>query len=426
VPGQPYYLAVTNPNSFAAGFNLGVWYDITTLTNCQLLTNLVVGPAGIPRYFQFDVPTNRALPELPQVASVWLTGARSNLTVVMSQHLPLPDLDFHDYTSAQPGTNDEVIMILTNSTPWPLWTNTWYVGVFNSRETNVNFNLETCYQTNAPDTNVPATITLTNSVPYFAPLGSTNAAPPGPPRFLFYTFQVTNIVTGVLFELYDLTGPADLLLQRDVPPGMAPYFSDSFRLATNAEQIVLRPSFEFPDLRGLWYLGVYSHETTNDLGYTIRAALPNTNGLLISGLPIRLAAPVVLPQGLLLQWNAVAGERYRIQFTPTLAPVAWVDIGVVVASTPCATFVVPGAPTGFFRVTQSPAPLPPLILTVQLWPGDLVRISWPAVYSGYTLQSAPLPSGPWTTLNLPVTLEGSDFVVYDPIGLTPRFYRLFP
>ena len=86
VPTQPYYLAVTNPNAYAIDFSVGVWFDITTLDNCVLTTNQVVGMAGIPRYFQFDIPTNP--PAAPSQVSLWLTGARSTLTVVLSQHLP--------------------------------------------------------------------------------------------------------------------------------------------------------------------------------------------------------------------------------------------------------------------------------------------------------------------------------------------------
>jgi subtilisin-like proprotein convertase family protein len=56
--GKPYFLAVTNPNPTALQFAIGVWFDILTLTNCETITNAVAGPAGIPSYFQFDVPTN--------------------------------------------------------------------------------------------------------------------------------------------------------------------------------------------------------------------------------------------------------------------------------------------------------------------------------------------------------------------------------
>ena len=139
VIGQTYYLAVTNPNPVAVTFALGVWFDITTLANCQVATN-VVGPAGIPRYFQFDVPTNGQPAGVPpQAVSFWLSGANSNLTLVLSEHLPLPDLNHYDYISQQPCTNDEIVMLVTNTTPFPIQTNRWYVGVFNTTATNVAF-----------------------------------------------------------------------------------------------------------------------------------------------------------------------------------------------------------------------------------------------------------------------------------------------
>ena len=224
VVGQTYYLALTNPNPVAVTFGLGVWFDITTLANCQA-TMSVVGPAGIPRYLQFDVPTNGlSSAATPQQVAFWLSGAHSNLTVVLNEHLPLPDLDHYDYISQQPCTNDEIVMLLTNSTPFPIQTNRWYVGVFNTTATNVTFAAQACVN---PDS--PMIIPLTNGVPFVVPAtNSLFAAPPGPPQKFFFDFFIGNAVPGVLFELYNLSGDADLVLQREVPPTMAPYFDGSF------------------------------------------------------------------------------------------------------------------------------------------------------------------------------------------------------
>src|SRR5216684_506779 len=152
IPGQPYYLTVTNPNATAMSFAYGVWFDILTLTNCQPASNFV-WQAGVPRYFQFDVPTNVVPPGAsPQTVSFYLTGVsnnftgiRSNVTVVLSQHLPLPDLSQYDYISSQPSTNDDVIMVVTNTTPFPIQANRWYVGVFSSASTSVPFTVEACF-----------------------------------------------------------------------------------------------------------------------------------------------------------------------------------------------------------------------------------------------------------------------------------------
>src|ERR1043166_1300133 len=94
VTNAPYWLAVTNLNPYAVPLAVTVYFDITPLTNCVPATNFV-GPAGIPRYFQFDIPTNGASGSLPQEVTFWLTGANTNVTVVLSEHLPLPDLTYH-------------------------------------------------------------------------------------------------------------------------------------------------------------------------------------------------------------------------------------------------------------------------------------------------------------------------------------------
>ncbi len=421
VIGQPYYLALTNPNPVAMAFSLGVWFDIMTLPNCRVVTNFV-GPAGIPRYFQFDVPTNGQPANLPpQAVSFWLTGANSNLTVVLSEHLPLPELNHYDYISQQPCTNDEIVMVLTNSTPFPIQTNRWYVGVFNTTATNVPFSVQACVSTN-----YPLLIPLTNGVPFVVNfLGSPFVAPPGPPQRFFFDFDITHAAAGVLFELYSLSGDADLVLQRDVPPSMAPYFDTSFAVGPDPEQIVVRTNSAVPDLLGHWYLGVYNNEQSN-VTYSIRAVLPDQNGLLVSARPIRTAlTPLSPPHGLLLSWNSIEGEYYIVQYTANIKPPAtWTNIGFVIASTPLTTFEILPVRSGkaFYRVVQVFSLEPRL--TVQFWPGNLVRISWSTAFPGYTLQSKIGLLGAWANAGLPITVVGDEYVAFDTVGPVPKFYRL--
>jgi subtilisin-like proprotein convertase family protein len=429
VIGQSYYLAVTNPNLVAVTFALEVAFDITTLANCQA-TMSVVGPAGIPRYLQFDVPTN-GVPSAaaPQQVAFWLTGANSNLTVVLSEHLPLPDLDHYDYISQQPCTNDEIVMVFTNSTPFPIQTNRWYVGVFNTTATNVSFAAQACVNVGSP-----LIIPLTNGVPFVAPLpplpGSLFAAPPGPPQRFFFDFFIGNAVPGVLFELYNLSGDADLVLQREVPPAMAPYFDGSFFPGLTPEQIVVRTDADVPDLRGHWYLGIYNNEKTN-VAYTLRAVLPDSDGLLVSAQALQITQTTLNPpQGLLLSWNSVEGESYFVQYTASLAsPVTWTNLGLVVATTPLTTFEILPVPTGplFYRVVQAIPPQPPSLPTlhIQLWPTNQVRLSWSTAYPGYTLQSKTSLFGTWADAGLTVTVIGNEYVAFDTIGSAPKFYRLF-
>jgi hypothetical protein len=63
-------------------------------------------------------------------------------------------------------------------------------------------------------------------------------------------------------------------------------------------------------------------------------------------------------------------------------------------------------------------------LRAQVATGNTVRISWPTSATAYVLQStANLPGG-WTTVSLPIVIEGTDNVVTDTIGSGNKFYRL--
>jgi subtilisin-like proprotein convertase family protein len=431
--GAPYFLTVTNPNATAVQFAVGVWFDILTLTNCQTMTNAVVGPAGIPRYFQFDVPTNGAPPGLPQDVAFWLGNATTNVTVVLSQHLPLPNLGQYDYISRQPGPNAEIVMVVdnavsslgtyvigTNSTPWPIETNRWYVGVFNAAQTNIVFAAEACYSTN-----FPAIVPLANGVPYTATFRNPFVAAPGAPRAAFFSFQITNAVEGVLFELYNMSGNADLVLQRDALPTMAPYYASSFQPGLMPEQIVLRTSAAVPDLRGNWYLGVYNNELKTNVSYTIRATLPS-GGMLLSALPTVVTNNAYTSGSILLSWYSIVGEWYTVSFTDGISITN--ALTNVLATTPVTTWLVPVRTYGSYFVTQvaGPAQTRPA-LAVQLWTNNNVRISWPTNFQGFTLQYS-LSVSPPTWVNLsppgPVGVEGGDYVVYDAVTTKPRYYRL--
>ena len=110
-----------------------------------------------------------------------------------------------------------------------------------------------------------------------------------------------------------------------------------------------------PDLRGHWYLGVYNNDPVN-VAYTIRAVLPDTNGLLVSAQKLVVQETLLpAPHGLLVSWNSVVGESYVILYAPSLTPpVAWAQIGAVTATTPLTTFEVFPVPacTSCFKIVQ--------------------------------------------------------------------------
>ena len=424
VPGQRYYLTITNPNPVAVTFAFGVWFDVTPLPNCVPVAG-AVSQAGVPHYFQFDVPP---IPGAQvQAVSLYLTGVpgspvglRSNVTVVLSQHLPLPGLAHFDYISSQPDTNDNVIMVVTNSTPFPVQTNRWYVGVFSQAGAPVPFSITACCSTA-----YPTIIPLTNGVPFVGSITNSLFAPPGPPQTVFFEFDITNSATwGVLFELYNLSGDADLVLQREVLPTMAPYFAGSFSVGRSPEQIVLRPTAELGDLRGHWYLGVYNNDAIN-VTYTLRAVV-QTNGMLASAQPFQTSL-MPLAQGQLLQWNSVVGEYYVVEANNSLKQSGWTLVVPAIQATTVLTTCQVSGTSLFYRVRQVPwTAVPGAPLAIQRWSGHQVRISWPTSFTGQILQYATNLNGPWANVSLTVTTEGSQFVVYDFIGPDTKFYRLIP
>jgi hypothetical protein len=72
-------------------------------------------------------------PAVDPVASLQfeILGPTTNLTLVARKGLPQPGLGLFDYLSANPGTNDEFILVLTNSFPVPAAAGDWYLTVVN-------------------------------------------------------------------------------------------------------------------------------------------------------------------------------------------------------------------------------------------------------------------------------------------------------
>ena len=71
-----------------------------------------------------------------------ILGPTADLTLVVRKGLPQPGLGLFDYISANPGTNDEYILVLTNSAPVPASAGDWYLTVVNRSGAAANYAIQ--------------------------------------------------------------------------------------------------------------------------------------------------------------------------------------------------------------------------------------------------------------------------------------------
>jgi subtilisin-like proprotein convertase family protein len=348
LPGSTYYLGVQNPGTSPVSFQIEVDFDLTTLTNLVPLTNQTIATGSAPRYFQFNAPSNSILEEFRVFNS---TG---NLELVANYGAPLPTEINYQYIGAYSGSNNQTIIILTNSLPVPATNGTWYVGVFNNDFTNVNYTIEAI----AIGTN--NIIDLTNGIPYTSGVSS-----PGLPLTNFFRFTITNTAAAAaLFELYQKTGDVDLSLDSNTIPYGPPYFVPLQNIGTNFEQIVIRTNFTtgadgyVSNLTGFsWYLGVPDLDSSN-VNFTIRASY-STNSTLMSVNPFNVTANPTT-NGLNISWTSVYGNCYQIQASPDL--VTWTNLTSIISGGPgemssyTDTNAIPGSPSVFYQVLQVDCP----------------------------------------------------------------------
>jgi autotransporter-associated beta strand protein len=304
LPGQRYFLGVLNNNVGNSKFTMevdfnGVTNPIIPLTNAIPYTNVIgtntIGTNG-PEYYSFLVPTNAVM-----VTFQILNPTNGEVDLYASDSLPLPGPFDFDYKSCNAGSNDQFIVVTTNSVPvalatastndlLPLSPVTWYFAAYNAAGATNGYTIVATVVTNGEMTIIP----LTNAVPY------TNTAPPGYPTNLLYSFTITNNPAGVQFAVTNLTngGNVQLLASLDVFPTPETSYAGSYNAGTNVQFIQIVPNANLASLNGVWYLAVPNTVATN-VSYTITAA---TNSI---------AAPPIVP----LTWSGAVNESWDILVT---------------------------------------------------------------------------------------------------------------
>ena len=130
---------------------------IITLTNAMPYTNFNSGGSD---YYRFTVTNN------PRGVLFQALNPSGNVTLVARYGLPLPSLNLYDYLSANPGTQNENIVVLTNSTPVALTNGDWYLAVVNISGGPVTYSAKATMFTNVvpPVFIYPTNTTVTNFI----------------------------------------------------------------------------------------------------------------------------------------------------------------------------------------------------------------------------------------------------------------------
>jgi hypothetical protein len=301
-------------------------------------TNL---PAKSTDYYYFDVS------DVPFSAEVDLTALSGNADLFISRHLPLPGPTSYDLSSTNLSTAPESIA-WNYFTTVPLEPGRWYAAVVN-RETNaVNYSLTLQFDATGPTIEV-----LTEDV------ALTRTSPTGPTD-KFYKFTVEGGVGAVLFEIYDLTGDADLTASPDDLPGVASVSFSDLQSGTKPELMVITPN-DVDFLTRDWYLRV-SVPAGQSSTYTIRATT-DRSGLLTSG-EIKVTTQFT-PTNIILSWYGITNQFYQVESTTDLAtPIAWTPVSSVVnpfqATSRVVTVELPAPDAAdvqrYYRVVQVAAP----------------------------------------------------------------------
>lgn len=125
LPGRRYYLGVENTNSSPVTVALQVTFNVASMTVLQSgvpFPNSNPGGPGATDYYLYVVSSNAVRVQFE------INGPSADMTLLARKGLPLPTLTSYDYHSANPGTNDELIVVYYSSQPVPLTPGEWYLG----------------------------------------------------------------------------------------------------------------------------------------------------------------------------------------------------------------------------------------------------------------------------------------------------------
>ncbi len=278
---------------------------IITLTNAVPYFASNAGGTNSIDYYQFIVSTNAVR------AQFEINNPSGDMTLVTRDGLPLPDLSTYEYISANPSTNDELIVIFNTSSPVPLLPGSWFLSAVNVSGGPVTYSIKA---TEWPTTGLPIIVTG----PQITTSSGTNSG-----------FCITwASLPGVHYYVEGLT-----------------------------------------DLNSTNWITVSPTLTATDTNTTFCVPLPSplhffrvVEGLVLSTAPSPTITSITrMLSGVVLNWLASIGQQFQVQWTPSISPPAWNTFTNIITSTNgMFTFTDDGSQSGglggtrFYRLVQLP------------------------------------------------------------------------
>ncbi|HTJ01004.1 MAG TPA: LamG-like jellyroll fold domain-containing protein [Dongiaceae bacterium] len=424
-----YWLGATNPNPTAVtGVRFQVDFNVTVLTNNAalakdaILTNQTQDVTDPTRYFAFDVSSNAT------AVLFRLFDMTGNVDLVARRGAPLPTATSYDYASVNFGTNEDSIMVLSNSVPVPLAPGTWYLGVINADSVPVNYSIEAVEYTNI-------IINLTNTVPYQNTNSGVGALVD------YYHYAVTNDPAGrVQFEINNPDGDVALVARKGLPlPDLSFYDYLSDNPGTNDELIVILTNSTPVALSpGDWFLGVVNN-TGLPVSYTVKATEWPLSDVVTNG-PTLVDGSFDGTNGFCLTWKSLVGAHYYVQGNAKLSLTNWATMSpTITATSNYTTWCISPLPAPdyfFFRVVDGLAinsTNAGLIISSIVVNTNGVLLGWNGPANAqYHVQWTPSIKPPpvWNTFSNIVTSPTNAFQFLDDgsqsggVGGQTRFYRL--
>jgi subtilisin-like proprotein convertase family protein len=338
VPGQRYYLGIRNSISTQTNqFVLQVNFDrlnvinVTPLTNgVSLSTNISGSVSDLSiQYFQFDVSSDAV------AAAFEVLNPSGDVDLILRRGPFLPDLRNFDYGSANVGTNNEIILVGTNSAPIALTPGRWYLGVYNVTSNAV------AYSVRATEFQAGGTNTVINNISEF------------------FVVDVPADAVRATNSLTSLTGGAlDLVFNQSGPPatGTSGNVTLLAGITNNASRVLVAGSGIPPLAPGQrYYVAVRNNSGLGTNRFTFAVSFERSGVVTNTGPTVTITVDAA---NICLTWDSEPGATYIVQGRQSLSPGnPWTDLQTVPATgtTTQQCFARP-TPYQFFRVVRTSPP----------------------------------------------------------------------